>query len=182
MAMATSDNGCVRACIGLGGNVGDAATAIERALVALNAVPGTRLLHRSRLYRTPAWGVIAQADFINAAAVLETALPATELLAALLAIERAQGRDRAAEGARWGPRVLDLDLLLYGELVIADEGLCVSHPYLHERAFVLVPLAEIAPETIVPGRGRVVDLLRQVDARAIVALTPASSRDSENCC
>jgi 2-amino-4-hydroxy-6-hydroxymethyldihydropteridine diphosphokinase len=160
----------VRACIGLGGNLGDAAGAIERAFTALDALPKTRLLRRSRLYRTPAWGMTAQPDFINAAAVLATALPADALLGELLRIERAAGRDRDAQPERWGPRALDLDLLLYSDAVIAHPGLCVPHPHLHERAFVLVPLAEIAPDALVPGRGRVDGLLAMVDAQGIEAL------------
>ncbi|MBS0212118.1 MAG: 2-amino-4-hydroxy-6-hydroxymethyldihydropteridine diphosphokinase [Proteobacteria bacterium] len=160
----------VRACIGLGGNLGDVPAAIAKALDALNLLPGSRVIRRSRLYRTPAWGLTAQPDFINAAALLETSLPADELLAALLAIEREHGRDRAAATPRWGPRTLDLDLLLYGEATLASEGLHVPHPRLHERAFVLVPLAEIAPDAQVPGRGRAADLLAKVDAVGIDAL------------
>ena len=158
----------VRACIGLGGNIGDVAAALRAALAALDALPGTRLVRASRFYRTPAWGVEAQPDFINAVAVLDTTLPARALLDALLDIERAHGRERAADGSRWGPRTLDLDLLLYGEAVIDEPGLVVPHPQLHARAFVLVPLAEVAAEAEVPGRGRVDALLAGVDAGDIV--------------
>ena len=158
----------VRACIGLGGNIGDVAAALRAALAALGALPGTRLVRASRFYRTPAWGVETQPDFINAVAVLDTTLPARALLDALLDIERAHGRERAADGSRWGPRTLDLDLLLYGEAVIDEPGLVVPHPQLHARAFVLVPLAEVAAEAEVPGRGRVDALLAGVDAGDIV--------------
>lgn len=158
----------VRACIGLGGNIGDVAAALRAALAALGALPGTRLVRASRFYRTPAWGVEAQPDFTNAVAVLDTTLPARALLDALLDIERAHGRERAADGSRWGPRTLDLDLLLYGEAVIDEPGLVVPHPQLHARAFVLVPLAEVAAEAEVPGRGRVDALLAGVDAGDIV--------------
>lgn len=158
----------VRACIGLGGNIGDVAAALRAALAALGALPGTRLVRASRFYRTPAWGVEAQPDFINAVAVLDTTLPARALLDALLDIERAHGRERAADGSRWGPRTLDLDLLLYGEAVIDEPGLIVPHPQLHARAFVLVPLAEVAADAEVPGRGRVDALLAGVDADDIV--------------
>ncbi|WP_132999462.1 2-amino-4-hydroxy-6-hydroxymethyldihydropteridine diphosphokinase [Luteimonas arsenica] len=161
-------NAPVRACVGLGGNIGDVAAALRGALAAFDGLPGTRLLGASRLYRTPAWGVEDQADFINAAALLETTLPARDLLDALLAIERAHGRERAADGSRWGPRTLDLDLLLYGDAVIDEPGLLVPHPQLHARAFVLVPLAEIAPCAEVPGRGRVQVLLDAVDTGDIV--------------
>lgn len=158
----------VRACIGLGGNIGDVAAALRAALAALGALPGTRLVRASRFYRTPAWGVETQPDFTNAVAVLDTTLPARALLDALLDIERAHGRERAADGSRWGPRTLDLDLLLYGEAVIDEPGLVVPHPQLHARAFVLVPLAEVAADAEVPGRGRVDALLAGVDAGDIV--------------
>src|SRR5690606_21690034 len=158
----------VRACVGLGGNIGDVAAALRAALAALDALPGTRLLRASRFYRTPAWGVAAQPDFINAAAVVETTLAPRVLLEALLAIERDHGRERAADGSRWGPRTLDLDLLLHGDAVIDEPGLVLPHPQLHARAFVLVPLAEVAPGAEVPGRGRVDALLAAVDASGIV--------------
>lgn len=158
----------VHACIGLGGNVGDVAATLRGALAALDALPGTRLLRASRFYRTPAWGVEAQPDFINAAAVVETALAPRVLLDALLAIERGHGRERAADGSRWGPRTLDLDLLLYGDAVIDEPRLVVPHPQMHLRAFVLVPLAEVAPGAEVPGRGRVEALLAGLAAGGIV--------------
>jgi len=160
----------VVACIGLGGNLGDVAPTIEHALAALGALPGTQVMRRSRLYRTPAWGMTRQPDFLNAAAMLSTTLSPDALLAGLLRIEREAGRDRDVQAERWGPRALDLDLLLYGDEVIAQPGLCVPHPHLQERAFVLVPLAEIAPDVLVPGRGRVEALLAAVDAQGIVAL------------
>lgn len=158
----------VRACIGLGGNIGEVDAALRAALAALDALPGTRLLRASRFYRTPAWGVEAQPDFTNAVAVLDTALPARALLDALLDIERAHGRERAADGSRWGPRTLDLDLLLYGESVIDEPGLVVPHPQLHARAFVLVPLAEVAPDAMVPGWGGVSTLLAGLETDGIV--------------
>lgn len=142
----------VRAFVGLGGNVGDVANAFASAAARMDALPGTQLLRVSRRYRTPAWGMAAQPDFLNAAALLETELPARDLLDALLAIERAHGRDRASE-TRWGPRTLDLDLLLYGGEIIDEPGLRVPHPHLHERAFALRPMLEIAPEVSIPGHG-----------------------------
>ena len=144
----------VVAYVGLGGNLGDAATTLRDALRALDALPTTRLLRASRLYRTRAWGNEAQPDFINAVAMLETQLPARALLDALLETEREFGRTRAADGSdRWGPRTLDLDLLLHGDSVIDEPGLHVPHPHLHERAFALLPLVEIAPDLVIPGRG-----------------------------
>ena len=142
----------VRAFVGLGGNVGDVADAFASAAAQMDALPGTQLLRVSRCYRTPAWGMAAQPDFLNAVAMLETQLPARELLDALLVVERAHGRDRNNE-TRWGPRTLDLDLLLYGDAVIEESGLRVPHPYLHERAFALRPLLDIAPEVSIPGHG-----------------------------
>ena len=157
----------VRACIGLGGNIGDVEAALRAALAALATLPGTRVSRASGLYRTPAWGMRDQPDFINAAAVLETTLTPRALLDALLDIERGLGRERADDGGRWGPRTLDLDLLLHGDAVIDEPGLVVPHPQLHARAFVLVPLAEIAPDAEVPGHGRVDALLARVDASGI---------------
>ena len=156
----------VRACIGLGGNLGDPAQALRAAFRALAALPDSRLLATSRLYRTPAWGRTDQPDYINAAALLETGLQPQALLAQLLAIERAAGRLRDGETAatRWGPRVLDLDLLLYADLTIDQFGLRVSYSHLHERAFALVPLAEIAAGEPFPGHGSVGEALRHVDA------------------
>ena len=145
-------SGAVTAFIGLGANVGAAAATLRAALDELADLPRTRLLRASRLYRTPAWGVEAQPDFVNAVAALETRLAARELLDALLEIERRHGRDRHRE-QRWGPRTLDLDLLLYGAMEIDEPGLRVPHPQLHRRGFVLVPLLEIAPDLELPGHG-----------------------------
>lgn len=158
----------VRACIGLGGNIGDVEATLRSAFDAIAALPGTRLAARSRLYRTPAWGVESQPDFINAAALVETTLGPQALLDALLEIERMHGRVRAADGSRWGPRTLDLDLLLHGDAVIDSPGLVLPHPQLHLRAFVLVPLADVAPDALVPGHGRVSALLQALDTGGIV--------------
>jgi 2-amino-4-hydroxy-6-hydroxymethyldihydropteridine diphosphokinase len=161
----------MQACIGLGANLGDAGATVQAALHALDELPRTRLLRASRLYRTPAWGNVDQPAFVNAAAVLDTDLDARALLDAMLAIERDFGRDRAADGSvRWGARTLDLDLLLYGDRVIDEPGLHVPHPHLHERAFALVPLAEIAPDLVIPGHGRVSDLVAAMVTGDIQAL------------
>ena len=157
------------AWIGLGANLGDAATTVGAAITALDGLPGTRVLQASRLYATPAWGTEDQPPFVNAVAAVETSLAADELLQAMLALEQGFGRVRDA-AVHWGPRALDLDLLLYGAQVLDQPGLQVPHPYMHERAFVLVPLAEIAPELTIPGHGRVQDAVMRVDACGIAPI------------
>lgn len=159
----------VTACIGLGANLGDAVGTLRAALAAIGQLPGTALAAASPLYVTAAWGVQAQPDFINAAARVETTLAATALLEALLEIERQFGRDRSRE-QRWGPRTLDLDLLLYGEAVIDLPGLQVPHPRLHERAFALVPLADVAPDLRIAGHGTVREAAFRAGDDAIRAL------------
>jgi 2-amino-4-hydroxy-6-hydroxymethyldihydropteridine diphosphokinase len=156
----------MQAWIGLGGNLGDAVATLHAALQDLDGLPKTRLVRASKFYRTPAWGVAEQPDFINAAALLDTRLPPRDLLDALLGIERAFGRERRDE-ERWGPRVLDLDLLLYDSAVIDEPGLRVPHPHLHERAFALLPLVEITPDAFIPGVGPACDALRALDSSAI---------------
>lgn len=155
--------------VGLGGNIGDAATTLREALVELDGLPGTRLRRASRLYRTRAWGLEDQPDFINAVAMLETSFDARALLDELLAIERAHGRDRELE-TRWGPRTLDLDLLLFGQSEVDEPGLRVPHPHLHQRAFVLLPLLEIAPDAVIPGIGAVREAARGLATDAVEAI------------
>ena len=142
----------VVAFIGLGGNVGDAAATLRSAIDALGALPGTQLVATSRLYRTAPVGGIEQADFINGVAQLATTLAPQDLLQGLFAIERAHGRDRDIE-QRWGPRTLDLDLLLYGDVVLDTPRLTLPHPRLHRRAFVLEPLLELDTFLEAPGLG-----------------------------
>lgn len=156
--------------VGLGANLGDAQAAVRSGIDALSKLRSTRLLRASRLYRTPAWGLSGQPDFINAVAMLETALPPPELLEELLAIERQAGRNRG-QGLRWGPRTLDLDVLLYGDRIIDEPGLNVPHPHLHERAFALVPLLEIAPDVSIPGIGAARDALARMETAGVQALT-----------
>lgn len=146
------------AFIGLGANLGDPAGQIERALDAIAGLPSTTLVKRSGLYLSRPMGPADQPDYVNAVAQVDTGLPAAELLTALLAIERGQGRQRCAD-QRNGPRTLDLDLLLYADLVCDEPALTLPHPGAHQRDFVLVPLAEIAPQVLIPGRGQVGDLL-----------------------
>lgn len=153
-----------RAYVGLGSNLDDPAAQVESALAELDRLSGTRLVRRSALYRTRPVGYAEQPDFVNAVAELETALEPEALLRALLALEQAHGRVR---GIRNGPRTLDLDLLLYGGCTRRSADLTLPHPRLHERAFVLVPLHEIAPDARVPGRGSVSALLADVDTQGV---------------
>jgi len=146
--------------IGLGANLGDPIAQLRAALLALDADPDIRVTAISSLYRTPPWGPVAQAPFVNAVAALEILIDAPALVARLLEVERAGGRTRSAQ--RWGPRAIDLDLLLDGALSLDLPGCRVPHPRLHERAFVLVPLAEIAADVMVPGHGSVAECLQRL--------------------
>lgn len=156
------------ALIALGGNVGDVRSTFDRAIAMLCDGDKVRLLARSSDYRTPPWGVTDQPPFINAVIAVVTALPPRELLARALDVERAFGRDRANE-RRWGPRTLDLDLIAYGDLALDAADLTLPHPRLFERAFVLMPLAEIAPERVIAGI-RVRDALARLDTTGIEKL------------
>lgn len=156
-----------RAFVALGGNLGDTRAFLQLALERLERLPGSRLLAHSRFYRTPPWGMRAQPAFLNAAAMLDTALAPHALLDALLEIERAAGRVR--EGERWGPRTLDLDLLHMDGVLLSGPRLTLPHPRIAERAFVLLPLAELAPDLELPGQGRVDALLAAADTDGCVA-------------
>ncbi|MAT66543.1 MAG: 2-amino-4-hydroxy-6-hydroxymethyldihydropteridine diphosphokinase [Gammaproteobacteria bacterium] len=150
------------AWIGLGSNLDDPAAQVSRALDELDAIEATYLLHVSSLYASPPMGPPDQPEYVNAVAGLLTTLAPEALLDALQAIEQAHGRVRS--GQRWGPRTLDLDLLLYADLQLETARLIVPHPGLRQRAFVLHPLAEVAPELMVPGLGRVLELARACPA------------------
>lgn len=151
------------AAVALGANLGPAERNVRRALVALASLPDTRMLARSSLYRTRPWGRCDQPSFVNAVALLATGLRPRALWRALLAIEAAFGRVR--DGSRWGPRSLDLDLLVHGDRPYADGDLILPHPRLRERGFVLVPLNEIAPTLSIPGVGTAKE--------ALLALSPS---------
>lgn len=161
----------VAAWIGLGGNLDDPRAHLMAAFADLAALPVTQLIQTSALYQSAPWGGIEQPVFVNAVARLQTQLAPRELLEGLLEIERRHGRVR--DGQRWGPRTLDLDLLMHGESIIHEDGLEVPHPQLAQRAFVLVPLAQIAPQWRVPGAGTVAELLARVDASQCVPLDSA---------
>ncbi|HEY6986435.1 MAG TPA: 2-amino-4-hydroxy-6-hydroxymethyldihydropteridine diphosphokinase [Rhodanobacteraceae bacterium] len=150
------------AYIGIGSNLDDPEQRVRDAIAALSRLPRSRLVRASRLFRTPPWGNLTQPDFVNAAAMLETELAPRELLDALLDIECAAGRYR--DGARWGPRRIDLDILLYGDRLVAEADLKIPHPHIAERAFVLLPLLDLDEYLSVPGQGRVADLLARLDA------------------
>jgi len=149
-----------RAYVGLGANLGSREETLREAIVILDRAPGVDVLAVSELRETEPVGPIEQPSFLNGAVELETTLSARRLLDLLLDAERALGRIR---GERWGPRVVDLDLLVFGDEAIDEPGLEVPHPRLAERTFALEPLAELAPELVIPGRGRVSDLLAELD-------------------
>ena len=144
-----------RAYVGVGANLGDREATIRAALAALPDVVAV-----SDLRETAPVGVLDQPPFLNGAAALETELSPRELLDVLLDVERRLGRERRE---RWGPRTIDLDLLLHGETEVDEPGLTVPHPRLHERRFALEPLLDLDPELVVPGRGRVTDILTRLD-------------------
>ena len=157
------------AYVGIGSNLDDPAHHVRSALVELDELPHTRVVRRSSLYRSAPMGYAAQPEFVNAVAQLDTGLPAERLLAELQEIEARHGRRRSFANA---PRTLDLDVLLYGDAVLDLPALKIPHPRMHERAFVLVPLAELAPDATVPGHGRVRDLLPGVDVGSVTKIEP----------
>jgi 2-amino-4-hydroxy-6-hydroxymethyldihydropteridine diphosphokinase len=148
----------VRSFVGLGSNIGDPAAHIRQAVELLGAEDGVELVRVSSLRETDPVGYEDQPRFLNGAAELRTSLHAGELLERLLAIERRLGRVRG-EGPRYGPRTIDLDLLLHGDEVVSEPGLEIPHPRLHERRFALEPLAELDPSLEIPGRGSVQALI-----------------------
>ncbi len=152
------------AYVGLGSNLGEPRQHLTLALRELDAVPHTRLVKASSLYRSAPVGYADQPEFLNAVAQLETGLPAARLLAELQGIEARHGRSRSFANA---PRTLDLDLLLFGKEEIRGESLEVPHPRMHERAFVLQPLLEIAPQAVIPGRGPASELLPRCAGQSV---------------
>jgi 2-amino-4-hydroxy-6-hydroxymethyldihydropteridine diphosphokinase len=157
------------AYVALGSNLADPAAQVATALEGLSRLPDTRRAACSRLWASPPLGPKDQPDFVNAVAGLLTRLGPRELLDALQALERELGRQ--APRVRWGPRTIDLDLLLLGSEQCAEDGLQLPHPGVHERDFVLYPLAELAPALWIPGRGRVETLLRNVENRGLKPLS-----------
>lgn len=145
-----------RAFVGLGSNIGEPRSQLQAAMNELDELPDTRAVAASALYRSAPLGYLEQPEFLNAVVELETRLAPEALLDGLQAIEKRHGRERPFAGA---PRTLDLDLLLYGDATLATPRLSLPHPRMHERAFVLMPLAEIAPRATIPGRGTARELL-----------------------
>lgn len=161
-----------RAALALGGNVGDAAAVVRDALAALDGLEETRVVRRSGLYRSAPVGP-PQPDYVNAAALVDTRLAPLALLDRLQALEDDFGRAR--DGERWGPRTLDLDIVAYADLQARSPRLTLPHAEAWHRCFVLAPLCEIAPDFVIPGRGRAVDLLPACDTGAAVALDEAGA-------
>ena len=160
------------AFIGLGSNLGDPKATVRAGCAALAALPQVQLADASSLYRSAPVGHADQPDFVNAVARLVTECTPHALLASLLAIEKRFGRERSLPNAA---RTLDLDLLLYDADAIDLPGLAVPHPRMHERAFVLAPLLEIAPDCVIPGRGRAADWLERCRGQTVERLSPCSS-------
>ncbi len=160
----------IRAFVALGSNLGDPQATVQAALAALQSLPGSTLAAASSLYRSAPVGLKNQPDFINAVAALDTQLSADNLLDELFAIEARFGRKREFHHA---PRTLDLDLLLYGNETRGTPRLMLPHPRMHERAFVLLPLVEIAPETAIPGHGPAAALLDGVRDQVLTRLEAA---------
>ena len=162
----------IRAFIALGSNLDDPAAQVSHAFGELDALPGTRLIAHSSLYRSAPWGYSDQPDFINAVAEIETRLAPRILLEMLLEIEHQRGRVREFLNA---PRVLDLDLLLYGHAHFHEDALTLPHPRMTERAFVLLPLLEIAPDTIIPGHGPAAGWLAACADQSVSVLPPPAA-------
>jgi 2-amino-4-hydroxy-6-hydroxymethyldihydropteridine diphosphokinase len=146
-----------KAFVGLGANLGPREVTLLRAVDLLGAEAGVEILEVSGLRETAPVGNVDQPEFLNGAVALETSLSPRELLDALLRVERELGRVR--DGTQWGPRTIDLDLLVYGDEVVDEPELRVPHPRLHERRFALEPLAELDPDLVIPGRGRISQVL-----------------------
>jgi 2-amino-4-hydroxy-6-hydroxymethyldihydropteridine diphosphokinase len=167
----------MRAWIGLGGNLDQSVDALTRALERLGAHPGIDSLRFSSFYRSAPWGLAEQDDFVNAVAEVETALGPEALMTLLLDIEGQLGRRR--DGPRWGPRLVDLDLLSYQDEIRQTEFLQLPHPRMHRRAFVLVPLLQLQPEFVIAGVGRARDCLEQFDPAEIASVRAVNTRNEK---
>lgn len=164
MTVDAADPADFDALIGLGSNVGDKAANIAHAVELLTAPGDIRLLRSSKLYRTAPWGVLDQDWFVNACIAIATKLPPHELLARCLGVEETMRRVRER---RWGPRVIDLDVLVYRDVTLNEPGLMLPHPRIQERGFVLVPMSDVAPDVKIAGEP-IANWLARVDARDVV--------------
>lgn len=158
----------VRAYIGIGSNLDDPVARVKEAFAEIEMLPDSILQAKSSLYGSKPMGPADQPDYVNAVAAIDTLLSAGDLHAALTQIEDLQGRDRDTD--KWGPRILDLDLLLYGRKIIDEPGLAVPHPGMHERDFVIIPLAEVAGNMSIPGHGLLSSLINQCENHSVKKL------------
>ena len=158
----------MKAWLGLGSNLQQPVGQLKDALGRLGSADGVKVLKASGLYRTPPWGDEQQDDFINAVVQIETSLEPPALLRVLQSIENGMGRQRGAQ--RWGPRLIDIDLLMQGDRQYQSEELELPHPRMHERAFVLIPLCELDATVKIPGHGIAVELLKSLDCSGIFRL------------
>jgi len=155
----------VKAWLGLGSNLQQPSVQLRTAIRRLSEADDLEVLQVSSFYQTPPWGVEKQDDFVNAVVKIETSLDSISLLGVLQSIENGMGRKR--DGHRWGPRLIDIDLLLFGDQRCCSRELELPHPRMHERAFVLVPLSELDVTLEIPGRGAINSLLKQLDCSSI---------------
>ncbi len=159
----------MQAWLGLGSNLGNPVAQLKLAIKRLAEAEGIEVLKTSSLYSTPPWGDEQQDDFINAVVQIQTGFAPLALLHALQSIENQMGRQRSKR--RWGPRVIDIDMLLYDDLVLHSAELEIPHARMHERAFVLLPLSELEPAAEIPGHGSIVSLIAQLDCSGICRLS-----------
>lgn len=168
--MTTKTMPAAEAIVALGSNIGDKAANVERAVALLIEDGAVELTARSRIYKTPPWGISDQDWFVNACIGVKTGLDPHALLARCLAVEEQMGRRRAE---KWGPRLIDLDVLVYGDVKMSDADLTLPHPHITKRAFVLAPMADIAPDLVLEGR-TVADWLADEDLEGIEPIDPAA--------
>lgn len=176
--MTGSNTDTTLATVGIGSNLGDSVRQVQQAVAMVDALPGTRVTAQSRLYRSAPMGPADQPHFINAVCMIETSMNAAHLLNELKRMERKQGRE--AGGRRWGPRVIDLDLLTFGEEVHSDPALQVPHPGIASRNFVLLPLKDVAPELVIAGLGPLSELVVNRDDPEITCIDATEIDDCQS--
>jgi 2-amino-4-hydroxy-6-hydroxymethyldihydropteridine diphosphokinase len=161
----------IRVYVGLGSNLEDPVAQVLEAVEELEMIPDSILVSRSSLYRGKPMGIADQPDYVNAVVAMDTLLSAENFLQELIRIEDLQGRVR--DGEKWGPRIIDLDLLMYGKQKINTPDLIVPHPGMHERDFVIIPLSELAGDVNVPGQGRLTALINKCENHSLRKLVTA---------